>query len=83
MYFKGRPHTLTQSYKRKYVSLWQVSSSMCDACTFQNKSMLSCLCMWSPDTFIHQSKRPVGAEKKEAAVRLAAHQKPAPLSSLF
>lgn len=73
---KGRPHTINQSYNRKYINLWQVSSNMCDVCTFQNKCMVRCLSIWFPDTFIHQSRRPVGAEKKETAVRLAARQKP-------
>lgn len=74
-HFQGGTHKFNQSKNRKCISLWQLPRNLCDLCTFQNKCMLSCLCMWSPETFIHQSRRPVGAEKKEMAVRWAARQK--------
>lgn len=72
-YFQSRSGKFSPEKKNgKCISLWQVPSSECDFCTFQNRFTLSCLCTGSPETFIHQSRRPVGAWKKKMAVKLKA-----------
>lgn len=43
--------------------------------TFQNNCMLRFLLVRFLDTFINESKRPVGAEKEETAVSVATCQK--------
>lgn len=64
-YFQSRSRKFSLEKKNgKCIGLWQVPSSECDLCTFQNRFTLSCLCTGSPETFIHQSRRPVGAGKK-------------------